>query len=151
MVVGELREEGSKGGIGNSCSGGRIGEGLVLGIGLVLVLLGILARCPKMALLGRVDPPDHVVDAPLVSLAANILLGGLALLGGDVLPRLIQFLSFLVGCILLVLQLDVVCLDILVLHVAAALLAFASKSRGKLELALEVSNYGNEALLVGGL
>jgi hypothetical protein len=90
LVVGELREEGGKGGIGDGRSGGRIGEGLVLGLALVLVLLGILVRCPKMALLGRADPPGHVVDAPLVSLAADILLGGLALLGGDVLPCLIQ-------------------------------------------------------------
>ena len=104
-----------------------------------------------MALLVRVDPPGHVVDAPLVSLAAKVLLGKLAFLGGNALPRLIQFLRLLIGCILLVLQLDLVHLDILVLLVAAVLLAFVSESRGKLELALEVSNYGNEALLVGGL
>ena len=56
FVVRELREEGGEGGNGGGRSGGRIGEGLVLGIGLVLLLLGILARCPKTALLGRVDP-----------------------------------------------------------------------------------------------
>jgi hypothetical protein len=77
-----LREEGDKGGIGDGPSGGRLGEGLVLRLGFVLVLLGILARCPKMALLGRVDPPGHVVDAPLVSLAVDVLLGvGLPSLG----------------------------------------------------------------------
>ncbi len=91
------------------------------------------------------------MDAPLVSLATNVLLGGLAFLGGNALPRLIQLLSFLVGCILLVRQLDLVHLDILVLLVAAVLLAFVSESRGKLELALEVGNYGDEALLFGGL
>jgi hypothetical protein len=88
---------------------------------------------------------------PLVSLAANVLLGRLAFLGGNTLSRLIQLLRFLVGCILLVLQLDVVCLDILVLLIATVLLAFVSESRGKLELALEVGNHGNEALLIGGL
>jgi hypothetical protein len=107
---------------------------------------------PQDSTPGQSGPPGHVVDAPLVSLAAaNVLLGGLAFLGGNALPCLIQLLSFVVGCILLVLQLDVARLDILVLLVASILLALVSKSRGKLELALKVGNHGNEALLVGGL
>jgi hypothetical protein len=91
------------------------------------------------------------VDAPLVSLATNVLLGGLAFLGGNALPCLILLLSLLVQCILLVCCLDVVRLDILVLLVAAVLLALVSKSRDKLELALKVGNHSNEALLVGRL
>ncbi len=81
------------------------------------------------------------MDAPLVSLAANILLGELAFLGGDVLPCLILLLSPLVRHILLVLCLDVACLDIIVLLVAAVLLALVSKSRGELELALQVGDH----------
>ena len=57
FVLGELREEGGKGGIGDSCNSGRIGEGLVLGLDLVLVLLGILARCPKDGTPGQSGPP----------------------------------------------------------------------------------------------
>jgi hypothetical protein len=83
-----------------------------------------------MALLGRVDPPGHVVDASLVNLAADVLLGGLAFLGGDALPHLILLLSLLVGCILLIFCLDIACLDILILLVALVLLALVSKSRG---------------------
>jgi hypothetical protein len=75
-----------------------------------------------MALLGRVDPPGHVVDAPLVSLATNVLLGGLTFLGGNALPCLILLLGLLVGRILLVLCLGIAHLGILALLVAAVLL-----------------------------
>ena len=90
-------EEGDKtGSAGNGGGGGGVGEGLVLLLGGLVVVLSFaifLARGTEAELSGRMNAPSHVVNAPLELLAGNLLGGRLAVLGGLLLPGLI-LLSF---------------------------------------------------------
>ncbi len=83
----------------------------------------------------------------MVLLAGNLLGGWIPNLGRELFPCLLLLLVSLVGRVLLVLDFSTA-LDIL-LH--SILLAFLGKGRRQLELAFEIGNHGNQALLVGRL
>ena len=93
----------------------------------------------KAALGGKMHAPSHVVHAPMVSMFAHLLGFLVAVLGRDLLPRLILLLPVLVTPVLLVVRLLVVVEGIFEMFVG-------------LEVFLESFNlggYGNDLLVVG--
>ena len=67
-------------------------------------MISLLPLLAKAAVLGGVNSPGHVVNAPMVSLALVGLLLGLTILGRGLLPGLFLLLFALVGRIFLVLD-----------------------------------------------
>jgi hypothetical protein len=100
----EVGDEAGDQGARNGSGGSSGGNGVRLFF-LFACLVALLPCIAKAAVLGRMNPPGHVVLAPVVGLAFGDLVLGFTILGGRLLPCLFLLLVLLVERALLILRL----------------------------------------------